>query len=191
MAIKKELRPFQELRRELQRGTGAASPAPLRALLEDAIHLCLSLSFGDSAAAQRSLAELLRTSGESETKVLPAALKEAKLCHLQELYMELVKSNEAGDPLAGVALAYQEPLDEELLTALKAVAEDLKEWLPVLHDLLAEQLVVDRFPAGSSLKEFLSFAAGEDPPSSFPEQLELRHALSVHRSLAELHTIAA
>lgn len=40
MAIKKELRPFQELRRELQRGTGAASPAPLRALLEDAIHLC-------------------------------------------------------------------------------------------------------------------------------------------------------
>ena len=53
--------------------------------------------------------------------------------------MELVRSKEAGDPLAGVALAYQDSVDDELLSLLKAAASELREWLPVLHDLLAEQ----------------------------------------------------
>ena len=39
-------------------------------------------------------------------------------------YMDLVRSNEAGDPLAGVALAYQDTLEDELLTELQAAAKD-------------------------------------------------------------------
>ncbi|CAJ1427321.1 unnamed protein product [Effrenium voratum] len=176
----------EELQRELQRSESLEAARQLRALLEDCIHLCLSLgSFGSAGKAavqaQTPLAELLGASGQAEA--LPAALRSAKLCHLQDLYMELVRSNDAGDALAGVALAYQEPLEDELLAELQKSAEELAEWLPVLHDLLAEQLVVDRFPPGSSLKEFLGFAAGEDPPECFPEQLELRHALAVHRAL--------
>ncbi|CAJ1336113.1 unnamed protein product [Effrenium voratum] len=176
----------EELQRELQRSESLEAARQLRAVLEDCIHLCLSLgSFGSAGKAavqaQTPLAELLGASGQAEA--LPAALRSAKLCHLQDLYMELVRSNDAGDALAGVALAYQEPLEDELLAELQKSAEELAEWLPVLHDLLAEQLVVDRFPPGSSLKEFLGFAAGEDPPECFSEQLELRHALAVHRAL--------
>ncbi|CAE7421234.1 unnamed protein product [Symbiodinium pilosum] len=180
---------LEELRRELERrGDADEATLQLRALIEDVINLCLSLgSFGKAGRAavhvETPLAELVDASAEGAK--LPQALRSrAQLCHLQDLYMELVSSNHAGDSLAAVALAYQDALEPESATALAAAAAELAEWRPVLHDLLAEQLIVDRWPAGASLKEFLEFAAGEPPPDCFPESLELRHALAVYRTLA-------
>lgn len=179
----------EELRRELERrGDADEATELLRALVEDVINLCLSLGALGKAGratvhAETPLAELVDASADGAK--LPQALhSRARLCHLQDLYMELVASNHAGDSLAAVALAYQEPLEPAAASVLAASATELAEWRPVLHDLLAEQLIVDRWPAGSSLKEFLEFAAGEPPPDCFPESLELRHALAVYRSLA-------
>ncbi|CAE7456044.1 unnamed protein product [Symbiodinium sp. CCMP2456] len=179
----------EELRRELERrGDADEATLLLRALVEDVINLCLSLGALGKAGratvhAETPLAELVDASADGAK--LPQALhSRARLCHLQDLYMELVASNHAADSLAAVALAYQEPLEPAAASALAASATELAEWRPVLHDLLAEQLIVDRWPAGSSLKEFLEFAAGEPPPDCFPESLELRHALAVYRSLA-------
>ncbi|CAE7913466.1 unnamed protein product, partial [Symbiodinium necroappetens] len=57
--------------------------------------------------AETPLAELVDASADGAK--LPQALhSRAQLCHLQDLYMELVASNHAGDSLAAVALAYQE-----------------------------------------------------------------------------------
>eukprot|EP00439_Symbiodinium_sp_Y106_P046059 s1411_g5.t2 len=85
----------EELRRELERrGDADEATLQLRALVED-VH------------AETPLAELVDASADGAK--LPQALhSRARLCHLQDLYMELVASNHAGDSLAAVALAYQE-----------------------------------------------------------------------------------
>jgi len=160
--------------------------AELRALVEDAVHMSLTLG-GTILRPEMPLAELVEgfLIPDGTRPVLPPVLQRvAQLSHLQALYLELERGPEGGAALAGVALAYRDPLGElcKDLDALTDI-EPLKDWLPVLHDLLTEQLVTDRWPANAPLGEYLGFAAGDDPPECFPENIQLRHALSMHQWL--------
>jgi len=181
----------EALERELAR-RGSEAGAELRALVEDAIHLCLSLG----ARPETPFAELVdgllaagNKDGDERSAVLPPALRRgARLSHLQALYLELERGPEGGAALAGVALAYRQPLDEparsDLEAALGEDAGSFVEWLPVLHDLLTEHLVADTWPTDAVLRDYLGFEAGEDPPECFPESLQLRHALEAHQMLS-------
>eukprot|EP00930_Biecheleria_cincta_P001164 TRINITY_DN102330_c0_g1_i1.p1 TRINITY_DN102330_c0_g1~~TRINITY_DN102330_c0_g1_i1.p1 ORF type:complete len:2842 (-),score=483.01 TRINITY_DN102330_c0_g1_i1:146-7831(-) len=201
----------EEFRREIGR-FGAESRRQLRVVLEDVINFCLSLGAGsgEAADAAQARAELLlvdvvdgtltsasafaassEKEPDGEQARLPKALQRgARLKHLQAIYLELVCGEGGSDALAGVALAYQEPLEAPQRAELAASAAAV-EWLPVLHDLLVEQLVVEKWPTGCPLREFLGFASGDDPPTCFPEALELRHALATYRALAAASAAAS
>merc|ERR1712216_473096 len=92
----------EALQRELAR-RGESAATDLRALLEDVIHLCLSLGSVRPSTPLAELAENLlgAADGEGKRSALPPALqRSAQLSHLQALYLELERGPDGGADLA-------------------------------------------------------------------------------------------
>mmetsp|Transcript_11321 Transcript_11321/g.34679 ORF Transcript_11321/g.34679 Transcript_11321/m.34679 type:complete len:389 (+) Transcript_11321:162-1328(+) len=123
----------------------------------------------------------------------PALDREARLAHLQALYL-LLEQNLAGgsSPLSRVALRYRAELPATLRAELEAALPlmDRSHLSTVLRDLLVEQLCETRWPADARLGDFLEFV---DPDleevewfrQHLPGGLCLEHGFSVYQLIQE------
>jgi hypothetical protein len=100
----------------------------------------------------------------------------------------------SGNPLDDVALCYREPLPVEVTEYLKIHfienrEKDVHVVLPILRDLMINQLTVPRWSPDASLKMYLSYCEGMNEEeyewfdNSFPDLLQLRHAYQTYSFL--------
>jgi hypothetical protein len=148
-------------------------------------------SLGDTLLAEYACDTLLIPAAQWCLATCPAVDREARLCHVQLLFL-LLEQNLAGgtSPLARVALRYRAELSAELREHLRTALPllDCSHVAAVLRDLMLEQLCEARWPGDAGLHEFLEFA---DPDlgelswfvEHFPGELRLGHSFNVYTLL--------
>lgn len=117
----------------------------------------------------------------------PTLAQHVHLHHLQCLYLDLEQRN-GQDPLAQVALAYRDPISDELHIQLRQIILkiDFSIFAPILREFCTEQLSTGTWPKDGCLKEFIGYSTEMDLDSLewfhlLPDELELRHAYEMYK----------
>mmetsp|Transcript_5312 Transcript_5312/g.5426 ORF Transcript_5312/g.5426 Transcript_5312/m.5426 type:complete len:591 (-) Transcript_5312:37-1809(-) len=145
------------------------------------------LNEGDTLLEDYVLGTLLMNPNKWEEIRCPSLAQHVRLHHLQCLYLDLERRN-GYDPLFQVALAYRDPIPDNLLSQLRQnlIKIDLSIFTPILREFCTEQLVSATWPSENNLKEFIGYSTEVDLESFdwfelISSELELRHAYELYK----------